>query len=238
MKPLPTIGFDRYVPKHWLDTALAVAAGKMERSAVVVLLATEIAGVEARGKTMIILNRMWLTPHPTLVALAQAGIELHRADNAADTLPLHWGMALASHPLFAGIADNIGRLLKLHGEFTALQINRRLKEQLGDRASILRATEAVLQSLMEWQVIREAADRKRCFVAGSHPAKTGPALSLWIVESCLRASGKSFTLNEASNLAFPFKLSPLREADIVHHSRLNVTITGNDHASVSLRPRP
>ena len=34
MKPLPTIGFDRYVPRHWLDAALAVAAGEIERGAV------------------------------------------------------------------------------------------------------------------------------------------------------------------------------------------------------------
>ena len=234
MKPLPTIGFDRYVPKHWLDTSLAVAAGKMERSAVTLLLAAEIAGVEARSKTMIILNRMWLTPHPTLVALAQAGIEIYRADNAADTLPLHWGMALASHPLFAGIADNIGRLLKLHGEFTALQINRRLKEQLGDRASILRATEAVLQTLTEWQVIREAPDRKRCFLAGRAIDKVTPAASLWLIEACLHASGRSLNLNEPSHLTFPFKLAPLRESDLAGHSRIRVAITGAAHVSVAL----
>jgi hypothetical protein len=234
MKPLPTIGFDRYVPRHWLDAALAVAAGEAERGAVVALLETEIAGVEARSKTMIILNRMWLTPHPTLLEFASAGVAIYQADKGTDTRPLHWGMALASHPFFAAVADNIGRLLKLHGEFTALQINRRLKEQLGDRASILRATEAVLQTLTEWLVISEATDRKRCFVVGSDAVKTAPALSLWIVEACLHASGKSLNLNEASNLAFPFKLSPLREADLVRHSRMKVTLSGAGHASVGL----
>ena len=234
MRPLPTIGFDRYVPRHWLDAALAVAAGEIEQGAVVALLQTEIAGVEARSKTLIILNRMWLTPHPTLLEFASAGVAIYQADKGTDTRPLHWGMALASHPFFAAVADNIGRLLKLHGEFTALQINRRLKEQLGDRASILRATEAVLQTLTEWQVISEATDRKRCFVGGSHAVKTASDLSLWIVEACLHASGKSLNLNEASNHAFPFKLSPLREADLARQSRMKVTLTGAGHAAVAL----
>ena len=234
MKPLPTIGFDRYVRRHWLDTALAVAAGEIERGLLVALLGSEIAGIEARSKTMIILNRMWLRPHPTLVEFAGAGVAIYRADKGIDTLPLHWGMALASHPFFASIADNIGRLLKLHGEFTALQVNRRLKEQLGDRASILRATEAVLQTLIEWQVIREATDRKRCFEGGSHGVKTVSAISLWILEACLHASGKSLSLNEASNLAFPFKLSSLREIDIARHARMKLTLTGAGQASVAL----
>lgn len=233
MKPLPTIGFDRYVRRHWLDAALTVAAGEVEQSAVIALLETEIAGVEARSKTLIILNRMWLTPHPTLREFARAGVAIYQADKSTDTRPLHWGMALASHPFFATIADNIGRLLKLHGEFTALQINRRLKEQLGDRASILRATEAVLQTLTGWEVIREATDRKRCFVA-SDRGVTAPAQSLWIVEACLRASGKSLNLNDASNLLFPFKLSPLREADLARHPRMTVTLTGAGHAFVAL----
>ena len=226
MKPLPTIGFDRYVPRHWLNTALAVAAGDVERSALVSLLEKEIAGVEARSKTMIILNRMWLFPHPTLVNFAAAGVDMYRVNKSVDTLVLHWGMALASHPFFAALADNIGRLLKLHGEFTAVQINRRLKEQLGDRASILRASEAVLQTLAEWHVINEASGRKRIFVGGHPMAVASSSLSIWMLEACLRASGRALNFNVSSNLVFPFKLPPLREADFAHQSRLKLALTG------------
>lgn len=234
MKPLPTIGFDRYVPRHWLDAALAITAGETERSALVSMLETEIAGIEARSKTMTILNRIWLTPHPTLVEFASAGVDIYRGDKDIDTLPLHWGMALASHPFFAAIVDNIGRLLKLHGEFTAMQVNRRLKEQLGDRASILRATEAVLQTLTEWQVIVEATDRKRCFLAANHRAKTSTALSLWLLEASVRTSGKSLHLNEPTNLMFPIKVLAVRESDLTNQSRLTLTVTGYGKATVGI----
>ncbi len=226
MKPLPIIGFDRYIPRHWLNTAIAIAAGDADRSELVALLESDLVGVEARSKTSIILNRMWLSPHPTLVDFSVAGVELYRTEKRSDTLGLHWGMALASHPFFAAVADSIGRLLKLHGEFTALQINRRLKEQLGDRASILRATEAVLQTLVEWQVIREAPDRKRCFVGGSLVAVASKPRTLWMLEACVLASGKSLNPNETSNLTFPFKLANLVEVDFNQQSRLRLAQTG------------
>lgn len=227
VKPLPVIGFDRYVPRRWLDTALAIAACEVDRSVLVSLLTQEIVGIEARSKTMIILNRMWLSPHPTLVEFATAGVATYSADKETNTLPLHWGVALASHPFFAAVADSIGRLLKLHGEFTALQINRRLKEQLGDRASILRATEAVLQTMVEWRVISEATGRKRNFVGGQPVAVKSKKRSMHILEAAARASGRSLDLNEASNLSFPFKLAPLVSADFDDHARLKLASTGN-----------
>lgn len=226
MKPLPIIGFDRYVPRHWLNTALAVKAGEIDRSALVSLLEKDLTGVEARSKTMIILNRMWLSPHPTLVNFSGFGVEVYLEDKDIDALALHWGMAIVSHPFFAAVADNIGRLLKLHGEFTALQINRRLKEQLGDRASILRATEAVLQTMIEWQVIKEARERNRCFIGCNPIAVTSKHGSLWILESCARASCRSLNLNEELNMAFPFKLAVLTDADFNPQSRLKLAITG------------
>ena len=234
MKSLPIIGFDRYVPRHWLDTALAVAAGEVDRSAVVSLLANEIVGVEARSKTMTILNRIWLTPHPTLVDFASAGVAVCQSKRDTDKLPFHWGMALATHPFFATVADTIGKLLKLHGEFTALQINRRLKEQLGDRASILRATEAVLQTMLEWGVIREAEDRKRTFLAGRQIAVKSASSALWLLEACLRASDRSLVLGESQNLLFPLRIDALREADFTRQSRLRLTISGSGTTTVSI----
>ena len=234
MKPLPIIGFDRYVPRHWLDTALAVAAGEIDRSAVVSLLANEIVGIEARSKTLIILNRIWLTPHPTLVNFAAAGIAICQAKSDVNTLPLHWGMALASHPFFAAVAETIGKLLRLHGEFTSMQISRRLKEQLGDRASILRATEAVLQTLLEWGVIREAEDRKRTFLAGRAITIKSTTVSMWMLEACLRATGRSLNLGENSNLLFAVKLDVLRESDFTRQARLRLTASGAGTITVSM----
>ncbi len=232
MKPLPVIGFDRYVPRHWLDVALAVAVGETERTAVVSLLAEEIVGVEARSKTMIILNRMWLSPHPSLMDFAAAGVAICQTERDIDRLPLHWGMALASHPFFAIVAETVGKLLRLNGEVTSLQINRRLKEQLGDRASILRATEAVLQTLLQWGAIREADDRRRTFLTETPIAVKSPAVSMWLLEACVRATGRSMVLGENSNLLFALKIDSLHEAAFTHQRRLRLTTSGSGRSTV------
>ena len=84
MKPLPNIGFDRFITLSWLDLALAIAAGQRERTELTTLLEQGIKGIEARSKTSIILNRMWLAPHPVLARYVADGIALTRSWFSAD----------------------------------------------------------------------------------------------------------------------------------------------------------
>lgn len=220
MKPLPNIGFDRFITRSWLDLALDIAAGQRERADLVALLEQDIVGVEARSKTSIIINRMWLSPHPSLRDYAAAGVAIYKADPDIDTMSLHWGMALRSHPFFASIAESIGRLLNLHGEFTSAQITRRLKEQYGDRASILRAAEAVLQTLVGWEVIKAIDAKARRFSAGSMGAVRSGPVSLWLIESAIAAANRSVRLTDKHHWLFPWALTHVVERDVGACSRL------------------
>ena len=211
MKALPAIGFDRYISRSWLDVAIDVAADRMPRTRLIGLLEQDIVGVEARSKTSIILNRMWLSPHPLLADYVARGVALHAADPDVDTLALHWGSALCSHPFFASIAEFIGRLLHLHGEFTSAQITRRLKEQYGDRASILRAAEAVLQTLVGWGVIKLEDPKARLFRARKPMPITSVAASAWLMESAVASAGKSLRLSDRHLWLFPWALANLSE---------------------------
>lgn len=219
MKPLPNIGFDRFIARSWLDLAVAIAAGQRERSELVVLLEQDIGGVEARSKTSIILNRMWLSPHPSLREYIAAGIDIYKSHPEIDTLSLHWGSALRSHPFFASIVESIGRLLNLHGEFTSHQITRRLKEQYGDRASILRAAEAVLQTLVGWGVINVEDAKARRFSAGSIGTVSSSTASIWLTEAAIAAAGRSLRLADKPLWLFPWSFN-LIERDVAACDRL------------------
>ena len=211
MKVLPAIGFDRYISRSWLDVAIDVAAEKMPHARLIGLLEQDIVGIEARSKTSIILNRMWLSPHPLLSDYVARGVHLHATDPDIDTLVLHWGSALRSHPFFASIAEFVGRLLHLHGEFTSAQITRRLKEQYGDRASILRAAEAVLQTLVGWGVIRLEDPKARLFKARKPVAVPSIAASAWLMEAAVASAGKSLRLSDRHLWLFPWALASLSE---------------------------
>lgn len=220
MKPLPNIGFDRFITRSWLDLALDIAADRRERADLVALLEQDIVGVEARSKTSIILNRIWLSPHPSLQDYSAAGIAIYNTDPNIDTMALHWGMALRSHPFFASIAESIGRLLNLHGEFTSAQITRRLKEQYGDRASILRAAEAVLQTLVGWSVISVIDAKARRFSAGAIGTVRSSPESLWLIESAIAAANRSMRLTDKHLWLFPWTLTNVVERDVEASSRL------------------
>lgn len=234
MKLLPIIGFDRYVPRHWLDLALAIAAGQREPTDLARLLASEITGIEARSKTMIIINRMWLAPHPSLVDYSARGVHLHSLHTNQDLLPLHWGMAVRSHPFFATLVDCIGRLLRLHGEFTSAQVTRRLKEQYGDRASILRASEAVLQTLQQWSAIRLIDPKARKFAQGVILDVSDTGRVLWLLEAALFATGKSMPVTKSANQLFPLRLRLPSEADVKRAGRLRLSVTGTGELVVSV----
>lgn len=214
MKALPNIGFDRFITRSWLDLALDIAAGQHDRTELVARLEQDIVGVEARSKTSIILNRMWLSTHPSLADYASAGIAIRKSEPDIDTLCLHWGMALRSHPFFASIAESMGRLLNLHGEFTSAQITRRLKEQYGDRASILRASEAVLQTLVGWGVIVLEEPKTRRFSAKSPQLIPSKAVSAWLLEAAIASANRSLRINDRHHWLFPWTLSSLSEREI------------------------
>lgn len=237
VKALPNIGFDRCIARSWLDLALAIVADRRQRQELTALLEQDILGVEARSKTSIILNRMWLTPHPTLVEYSAEGVNLFKTNPELDTLVLHWGMALRSHPFFASIADSIGRLLKLHGEFAASQITRRLKEQYGDRASILRAAEAVLQTLVGWGVIAVANAKQRRFQIGMISTVSSPDSGLWVLEAAVAASGTSVALNAPINHLFPLRLPSIPEAKIASAPRMELQSFGGGELRVGMKKR-
>ncbi len=227
MKPLPNIGFDRFIARSWLDLALAIAAGQRDRAELTTLLEQDIKGIEARSKTSIILNRMWLTPHPTLAGYAADGIALFNEDPAINTLALHWGMALQSHPLFASIVDAIGRLLKLHGEFTSAQVIRRLKEQYGDRASVVRAAEAVLQTMVGWEIIKLEDAKARRFVVHPTQAISTEKLALWLLEGVITASNKAVALTAQHQWLFPWVLPQISDGQTSKNNNLVAQRSGD-----------
>ena len=237
MKPLPDIGFDRFIARSWLDLALAIAAGERERDELIRLLDQDIIGLEARSKTSVILNRIWLSPHPTLVAYVADGVSLYTSNPNIDTMALHWCMALRSHPLFASIADSIGRLIKLHGEFTSSQVLRRIKEQYGDRASVVRATAAIIQTLVAWGVVVLLDAKQRRFGIGQPILVSSPDLGIWIIEAGIDAVGNSVVLNAAIIPLFPLILPKVSEAKVDSSSRIHCIHLGGGDMRVGLKDR-
>jgi hypothetical protein len=243
------IGFSQRVRLEWLEqTANLVLATQDTDKAIVnntlqELLKNKVSvgGQAERGnreKIITILLKVWLKAPPELESLRVAGLELIRRLPRRDHLAVHWGMVTAVYPFWSGVAGQVGRLLRLQGSAAAAQVQRRVREQYGERETVSRATRRVLRSYLDWSVLQETG-KKGIYSSGPLLAVEDPRLIAWLVEAsiCVRAncSAPLKELLESPSL-FPFKLKPLHSDRLLaFSSRFDILRHGLDDELVTLR---
>ena len=73
---------------------------------------------------------------------------------------------MAVYPFWSGVATQVGRLLRLQGSAAAAHVQRRVREQYGERETVSRAARRVLRSYLDWGVLQETG-KKGIYSAGS-----------------------------------------------------------------------
>ncbi|MDO8672281.1 MAG: hypothetical protein Q7O66_12780, partial [Dehalococcoidia bacterium] len=153
-------------------------------------------------------------------------------------LAVHWGMVMAVYPFWSSVATQVGRLLRLQGSAAASQVQRRMREQYGERETVARRARYVLRSYLEWGVLQEAGT-KGIYTAGTTMAIDDAQLIAWLVEATLQAresgSAPLKDLIDGPNL-FPFRINPIHpEILLAASSRLDILRHGLDDNLVMLR---
>ena len=244
---LNQIGFSQRVRLEWLEvTANLVLAGN-DKSAINDALQellkdkVSIGGQAERGnreKIITILMRVWLNVPHELEALRVDGLELLKRVPRADRLAVHWGMVMAVYPFWASVASHVGRFLKLQGSATAVHIQRRLREQYGERETVARATRRVLRSFIDWGVLSETGT-KGVYSQGLYISVADPAIASWLIEASLHTRTNRCAplkdLVESTGL-FPFRIKHLAAESLLAASpRLDLLRHGLDDELVMLR---
>ena len=233
------VGFDRKLKSDWLD-ALADQVAKGEdtptlRTFLHERLKLDHPGDTARGKTMTVLMRIWALVPEEDQQLRQDAFDLLKVIQAQDRIWLHWGMSLLAYPLFRDTATAIGRLLKLQGEFTLGQLQRRLIDQWGERSTVTRAFQRIVRSMVEWQTLADAAKPGHFETAPPITSNSKP-LQLWFLRTCHQAGGTEMVEAEQllnQPLAFPFKLS-IKKTDLRRSKAFGIHRQGIDMDMVAL----
>lgn len=209
------VGFSQRIQLEWLErTAGLVLAGNSRDEIRTVLrdILKEKLSVGAnpewgnREKAITILLRTWVSVPERLVPLRDAGLRLIDELPASHHLPLHWGMSAASYPFFGGVAEATGRLLRLQGTVAAAQVQRRVREQYGERETVARAARRVLRCFIDWQVLQETTEKGVYVAAPEHSIKER-STSTWLVEAFMHASSQNITSLKGvvqSPMLFPF----------------------------------
>jgi hypothetical protein len=241
------IGFSQRIRLEWFEqTANLILAGN-DKAAINDTLQDllqdriSVGGKSARGnreKVITILLKTWVTVPRELEKLRDEGLEILQGLPPKDRIAVHWGMVLAAYPFWGAIAAHAGRLLRLQGTAAAAHVQRRVKEDYGERETASRAARRVLRSFIDWGVLKETRD-KGVYAQGNGYQIENPRLIAWMVEAnlCARMNGSASMkdLLDSPSL-FPFRLAHISAEHVGSLStRLDILRHGLDEDLVMLR---
>jgi len=241
------IGLDRLVRLKWLERTAYLFLAQNKATAVKTALQEDLQGafrsnnIKIRGsldKTITILMRIWVRPPYDLHPLQREGLKFLSLLPREDHIAVHWGMAMAVYPFWGAVAAHVGRLLRLQGTIAANQVQRRVREQYGERETVSRRVRYVLRSFVDWKVLKETSE-KGIYTAGLSLAVENVALIAWLVEAFLHTHPNGSvalrTVLDSTSL-FPFRLSPISAVHLTAVSgRLDVLRHGLDQDLIMLR---
>lgn len=191
-----------------------------------------------REKVITILMKIWVRPPRDLHPLQREGLNLLSHLSREDHIAVHWGMAMAVYPFWGTVAAHVGRLLRLQGTAAASQVQRRVREQYGERDTVSRAARRVLRSFVDWGVLKETSE-KGIYTSGPSLHIAHVELIAWLAEAFLHAQPNSSVAVKAildSPSLFPFRLSPISANHLVSVSgRLDVLRHDLDQDLIMLR---
>jgi len=245
MRAKVEIVFRRKVRAIWLDHGMALAAQglswKGAKPALVEPVAAENPGAETIRKVLEHLRRIWFEPPDSCTALRSAALTLFRAnDSPATRALLNWGMVIAAYPFVGSVGETIGRLIRLQKEIHREDVQRRLREQYGDRDFVSRITRYTVSSFLDWGIIAETS-QKGVYIAGQQARPVGTELVAWLAEAVLISRDKTqMPFSQLCNhpALFPIALGALNPSVLQSNAHLRVERQSLNQEYVSLDAGP
>lgn len=184
------------------------------------------SGAETIRKVLEHVRRIWFEPPDNCTALRIAALAMFRTgESPAARTVFNWGMTIATYPFLGSVAEVLGRLLKLQHEANRAGIQRRLREQHGDRDFVSRITRYDVSSFLDWGVIIETK-KAGVYLAGKQVELRNAEQIAWLVEAVLTSRGESqMPLPQLCHhpILFPVTLNDFNSSVLRANPRLNVS---------------
>jgi len=219
------IGIDRLVRLAWLEKTTNLVLAGNPPDAIQKYLHNDLAPFfdtderTIRGsldKTVTILLKVWARPVAELQSFHRSAVELYNHLPSHERILVHWGLTMSAYPFWGAVASSVGRLLNLQGTASANQVQRRLREQYGERETVARRARYVLRSFVDWGVLQESSI-KGTYTNGIKLVVSQPGSIAWLIEAALHARPqKSAPFQEiiTSPSFFPFSFHSVSVAQL------------------------
>lgn len=227
------IGFNRRLQLNWLDAAAAFCLETSDpaeiRARLEPVVSQELAGAEARRKTIDILLNIWLKSGESQPGLRNQALDWFRTTaNPGDRLWLHYGLTLLYYSYFWECTGIIGQLSRIEPTITTKMVLNRLAGRLGNIGSLERATRHVITSLRDWGILKPAAQRYRYTPQQKHFSAGQQPLERWLLACALNAHpAEEIHFEDLLHLPalFPFRFT-LTPHDLRHSAQFEVQRQG------------
>jgi len=237
------IGIKQGLRIEWLDYALNLRLSGMSfpdmRAELISYMSTRLDNGERgeRGKTttqiaVSMLSNIWGKVNPEIEPLQKHALHIEKKN----TVVLHWAMLCAAYPFWYKIAQQTGRLLNLQEETNKRQIIQRVKEIYGDRSSVIRSAQRVVQGFLGCHVLDQTKNNQ---LKLAHSSELDTESTILLCEAALYAKceGRSPLESLKNDPAFfPFQLAILTGDHISQHSNvIDVVRYGLDDELLKLK---
>ena len=242
----PRIGYNRTVKLRWLDETLDLFLAGMSDTDIYEALRERLkdelsVGSKAergsREKTITLLMKTWVRVPPPLRELRKDGVRLLEGMRRSERLPLHWGMTMAVYPFWRVVADVTGRLFRLQGTAVPMQVQRRVKELLGEREAVARSARYVLRAFADWGVIVDSAQNGE--YSPVPPFQVADSkLAVWLLEAAVVSAPDGISdLQSLVNSPglFPFHINRPIPEQLAESGRLEVVRHSLEETVVRVR---
>jgi hypothetical protein len=240
------IGYNRTVRLAWLEAVAGLAGnGKSDEDIYIALkdmLKDQLsvnsdAKRGSREKTITLLLKTWVRIPKDLEDFRQRALNLFRSQPSSNHLIMHWAMTFVTYPFCRTVAEVIGRALKLQGSVTAAQVQRRVRELLGERETVARSARYVIRAFQDWGVFTVSGKQGIYRPVPPVPVEN-PDLARLLLEAYLRSNNNeqiSSRLLQANPALFPFELSHINIGQILSDPLFDVSRQGINEDLVKLR---
>jgi hypothetical protein len=234
------VGISQKIKRAWLDAVLDRLVKTTDEAELRTFLdkhlKEELPGKESRAKTAGIILRIWSGIPPERVPLRDRAVALLPRISGQERIWLHWGMTALAYPFFRDTTEVVGRLLALQDDITSVQVQGRMLTTWGDRATSKEAAQKLINTLVDWEVLRSTKTRGHFLLARKMTASI-PDLQLWLLEALLGASAADEI--EAQQLlrlpeSFPFTIS-VGVTDLRRYEGFDIHRQGLDMDMVAIR---
>jgi len=240
MKRDDQIGFSQRIQLDWLEYTTNLLLAGNSKDEIVAALREKLWDRLSHGrnpergnreKAITILTKVWVTVPKELQALRDEGLQLVQRLPVNDRLLVHWCMCMVAYPFLGTVAEATGRLLQLQGTAAAAHVQRRVRERLGERETVSRATRRILRAFADWGVLLETGE-KGIYRGANKRHVEDTQLAMWVIKTIIVArDAKSQLLSGALRgpRLFPFDIVVPTLSELERCGAFEVTRQGLDH---------